>query len=182
MSRIGKKVIELPSGVTFDYNKKDRVVTIKGSLGELSQEVLEFVSLKKEDNTIEVIVENPEIKFQRAMWGTTRALIANMIEGVTKGYENKIVLTGVGFKMNLQGKTLVMALGFSHEVKVEIPDEIKATVKGGDLTGTSINKQVLNHWFTKVHNMKPADVYKHKGFKFPERYYLKKEGKKAGKE
>lgn len=181
MSRIGKKVIELPTGVTFNYNEEDRVVTVKGKLGELHQNILSFVSLKKEENQVLISVENPEDKFQRAMWGTTRALIHNMVVGVSEGYQNKITLTGVGFKINLVGKTLVMSLGFSHEVKVDVPENIQAEVKNNELTGTSIHKQGLNQFFTMIHDLKPADVYKHKGFKFPGRFYIKKEGKKAGK-
>lgn len=182
MSRIGKKVIELPSGVVFDYNEEKRIVTIKGGLGSLTQEIQPFVSLKKEENLITVEIADVSDKFQRAMWGTTRALLNNMAVGVSKGFENKLTLSGVGFKINLQGKTLVMSLGFSHEIKVEVPEKIKADVKNNELTGSSFDKQALNHFFTKIHNLKPADVYKHKGFKFPGRHYAKKEGKKASKD
>lgn len=182
MSRIGKKVIEVPSGVTVDYNKETREVKVKGPLGELSENFLPFVDFKIEDNQIVTEIEKEEDKNQKAMWGTSRALLANMIEGVSKGFKKELELNGVGFKMELSGQDLVLYIGFSHPVKVTVPQGIKLELNKNVLSGESSDKQLLGDFFTNIHNKKPCEPYKQKGFKFPGRYYPKKVGKKASKE
>ena len=178
MSRIGKLPVELPNGVTAQWDASARILTVKGPKGELKQEVHALVSLDIQDNQIVVTVEKPDLKFQRALWGTFRALIFNMVVGVTEGFTKSLELNGVGFKMEL-GSELTLHVGYSHPVKVTIPSEIKLQLNKNVLSGTSIDKQILGDFFTKVHNIRPCDVYKHKGFKFPGRYYRKKVAKKS---
>lgn len=177
MSRIGKKIVEIPEGV--EIKLQDNVIFVKGKLGELSQELLPFISIKQEDSTLQVLVQDENNKFQRSMWGTSRALVSNLVQGVTTGFERKLELNGVGFKMALKGSELVLNIGYSHEVTVEIPEGIKLKIEKNELLGDSIDKQLIGNFFTRIHNLKPADPYKHKGFKFPGRFYKKKIGKKA---
>jgi large subunit ribosomal protein L6 len=177
MSRIGKNPIILNDKISIDLSQP-RIVKVKGPLGELSTNVLDFVEIKVENNQLLVNVKNADDRIQKAIWGTTRAIINNMVEGVSKGYEKKMELNGVGYKMEL-GKELTLYIGFSHPVKVEIPPSIKLSLEKNVLTGTSYDKQALGNFFTNVHNMKPCDVYKQKGFKFPGRFYRKKVTKKG---
>ena len=177
MSRIGKMIIDLPENV--DVTVENTLVKVKGPKGELSQELLDFVSITQEDKQLNVTVAKEENKFQRAMWGTSRALVNNLVVGVTEGYTKKLELNGVGFRMAVQGKQLVLNIGYSHPVVIDIPEEITLKVEKNELVGESINKQLLGDFFTRIHNLKPADPYKHKGFKFPGRFYRKKVGKKA---
>lgn len=179
MSRIGKMIIEVPNGVTVDFDEKTKFMKVKGPLGQMERQFNSYVTFNIENNIITTQVEDETHREQKAMWGTSRSLLSNMIEGVSKGYTNQIILSGVGFKMALSGQKLTLHIGFSHPVEVVVPDIIKLELKKNTLDGTSIDNQALNSFFTKVHNMKKCDVYKHKGFKFPGRYYPKKVGKKA---
>lgn len=176
MSRVGKKIITVPSDV--QVNLENNIVTVKGPKGELSLDVKPFISLDIADGQLQVKVENESDKVQKAIWGTTRALIANNITGVTDMFKQEISLHGVGFRMELKDK-LILHIGFSHPVEVEIPSDVKLTLEKNVLKGESISKQSLGHFFTMVHDMKPCDVYKQKGFRFPGRFYPKKVGKKA---
>lgn len=180
MSRIGKKIMEIPNGVTVEFNKDTGETKVKGPLGELSETLLPYVDLKIKDNVATVTVEKETEKTQRAMWGTSRALIANMVEGVTQGFKKELELNGVGFKMEL-GKDLILYVGFSHPITISIPDSIKLQLDKNVLTGESIDKQLIGDFFMKIHNIKSCDPYKQKGFKIPGRYYQKKVGKKAAK-
>jgi large subunit ribosomal protein L6 len=178
MSRIGKKQIVLPAGVTLNYSPENRLVEVSGPLGKLSQTIQPFVSLKMDGDRVSVLVDRPDTKYQAAIWGTTRAIINNMVDGVSKGFSKEMELNGVGYKMEL-GSELILYIGYSHPVKVTIPQGITLTLNKNVLSGKSIDKQLLGNFFTNVHNMKPCDVYKQKGFKFPDRFYRKKAGKKA---
>ncbi|NJK71271.1 MAG: 50S ribosomal protein L6 [Thermales bacterium] len=179
MSRVGKKEIMIPSGVIVDFDKSNNIVTVKGTLGELKVDVLDFVSLAIDSDKITVKVDDENTKFQRSMWGTTRSLIQNAIAGVSQPFKKEIELNGVGYKMALSGANLVLNIGYSHPITVEVPGAIKLKLNKNVLEGECIDKQLIGDFFTSVHNMKPADPYKHKGFKFPGRYYRKKVGKKA---
>jgi large subunit ribosomal protein L6 len=184
MSRIGKKVIILPEKVTLDYNLKDNTVTVKGPLGTLSRSLHSCISLTIEGNEIHVKVKDENEKFQRAIWGTSRAIIFNMINGVSVGYTKEMELNGVGYKMELATSHITLYIGFSHTVKVDIPKEIKLTLGKTPKTnfllkGESIDKEIIGRFFNNIHNMKPCDPYKHKGFKFPDRFYRKKASKKG---
>ena len=179
MSRIGKKIITLPAGVTVSIDSNTNEVTVKGKLGELKETFLPFVKIEQSENEITLEVEDTSDKFKRAMWGTSRANLNNMVEGVSQGFTKELNLEGVGYKMNLKGNILEMALGFSHPVNVDVPDNVKLELNKNNLKGTSIDKQAVGQFMTYVHDLKPCEPYKHKGFKFPGRFYVKKVGKKA---
>jgi large subunit ribosomal protein L6 len=179
MSRVGKKIISTDKNV--DIKVSDNLVTVKGPKGSLSITVLPFVTVGLDNNIVSVSVENSKEKFQRAIWGTTRALISNMIVGVTDGFKKEVELNGVGYKLELVGQKLTAYIGFSHPVVLVVPDPIKLELNKNVLSGVSIDKQLLNNFFGNLHEMKPCDPYKQKGFKFPGRFYIKKVGKKGGK-
>jgi large subunit ribosomal protein L6 len=181
MSRIGKKIIEIPSGVTVSVDSAAHTVTVQGKLGTLSEQYLPFITVLQEGTTLTVGIADTDDSHQAAMWGTTRALIANMIIGVSVGFTKELELSGVGFKMELAGSKLTLYIGFSHPVIVEIPAGITVQLNKNTLTGHSADKQLIGHFFTMIHNKKSADPYKHKGFKFPGRFYPKKVGKKLSK-
>jgi large subunit ribosomal protein L6 len=179
MSRVGKKLIPIDQNVKVELN--DNRVVVSGPNGTLTTTILDFVSVKIEDNNISVSVIKESDKFQKANWGTARAIIANMVTGVSKGFAKEMGLNGVGFKMDVTGDILTLNIGFSHPVKIKVPKEIKLTITKNVLSGTSFDKQLLNNFFGNIHEMKPCDPYKQKGFKFPNRFYVKKVGKKGGK-
>jgi large subunit ribosomal protein L6 len=179
MSRVGKKLIPIDQNVKFEIN--DNQVSITGPNGSLTTKLLSFISVKINNDTLEVTVENEKDKFQKANWGTARAIISNMVTGVSKGFSKEMELNGVGFKMDITGSVLTLNIGFSHPVKITIPEPIKLTITKNLLSGTSFDKQLLNNFFGNIHEMKPCDPYKQKGFKFPNRFYVKKVGKKGGK-
>jgi large subunit ribosomal protein L6 len=178
MSRIGKKVITLPNGVTFNFDETSNQVSVKGSLGELNKKFVPQVGFKVDNGEINVFVKDSSDDFQNAIWGTVRSIVNNMVEGVSKGFTKEIELNGVGFRMEL-GSELVLYIGFSHPVKVKIPSEVKLTLNKNMLSGTSHDKEILGDFFSKIYSLKPCDVYKHKGFKFPGVFYRKKVGKKG---
>ena len=181
MSRIGKKIIEIPSGVTITIDSATNKVSVSGKLGQLEEILLPFVKVSQEGSVLTLNIEKENDKFQRAIWGTSRALVANMIVGVSEGYKKELELNGVGYRMEVAGKDLKLAIGFSHPVLVPIPAEVKVSIDKNLLTATSFHKQVLGHFVQYVHDLKPCDPYKHKGFKYPGKYYPKKVGKKMAK-
>ena len=186
MSRVGKKIIQMDKIVDLQVNGNQVVVT--GPKGSLSIKILDFVTLEKNGSEIQVCVKNETDKLQKAVWGTTRAILANMIVGVSTGFTKQLELVGVGYKIDITGDMLTLSLGFSHQVKINIPSEIKLSVgKGsktpnsqGFLNGESMDKQFLNNFFGNIHEMKPCEPYKQKGFRFPNRFYTKKAGKAKG--
>jgi large subunit ribosomal protein L6 len=178
MSRIGKKPITLPSGVTLDFDRANNLVTVSGPLGKLSQKIQPFIGIEIENGEVIVSVKEENTKYQRAIWGTTRAVVQNLVQGVSTGFTKEVELNGVGYKMEL-GNQLVLYIGFSHPVKIDIPTSIKLSLNKNLLSGQSIDKHLLGDFFMSLHNMKPCDVYKQKGFKFPGKVYRKKVGKKA---
>jgi large subunit ribosomal protein L6 len=179
MSRVGKKLIPLNNAITF---KQDgNIVTVNGKNGSLSTTLLDFVKVEHVANDLQISVADADNKFQKANWGTARAIISNMVTGVDTGFSRELELNGVGFKMELTGQNLTLYIGFSHPVKLIAPDPIKLTLTKNVLSGTSYDKQMLNNFFGNIHEMKKCDPYKQKGFKFPGRFYIKKVGKKGGK-
>ena len=185
MSRIGKKPITLPAGVTFSYAADQRLVTVKGPKGELKQQIDPDITVRQEGNTI--LVERPtDQKRHRAMHGLYRALIANMVEGVTKGYKHQLELVGVGFKANAQGNVLELSLGYSHNIFMAIPQEIKvqtAQEKGANPTITleGIDKQLIGQVAAKIKSLRKVEPYKGKGIKYAEERIRRKAGKAAVK-
>ena len=181
MSRIGKKTISVPEKVTIEFDPQTRICNIKGPLGELNQPIMDFVSVNLEGQEIDLTIKDEKNRLQKSIWGTTRALINNMIVGVTNGYTKELELNGVGYRMELSGSELTLFVGFSHSIKIPIPQGIKLSLNKNILSGTSIDKQLIGNFFSSIHNIKPCEPYKHKGFKFPGRFYAKKVGKKGSK-
>lgn len=177
MSRIGKKPVVIPDKV--ETNLSANVLTVKGPKGTLSFTHHYEVVLKVEGQ--QILVEKKGVtKRAQALWGTTAKLIQNMMLGVTTGFAKQLELNGVGYRMNLSGKKLTLALGFSHPVEVMLPEKIEAKIENNVLTLSSIDKQLLGEFAASVRKRKPVEPYKGKGFRYVGEQVRKKEGKKAG--
>jgi large subunit ribosomal protein L6 len=176
MSRIGKKPVKVPSGVTASVN--GQTVTAKGPKGELKFVVNDEVLVKLEDG--EVAVEpRDESKNARSKWGMSRTQIVNIFEGVTKGFEKKLEINGVGYRAALQGKNLQLALGFSHDVVYETPQGITITVpKPTEITVSGIDKQQVGQVAAEIREYRGPEPYKGKGVKYAGERIVRKEGKK----
>ena len=183
MSRIGKKPVSIPKGVTITV--KDSVVTVKGPKGELSQEIDRDITI--EITETELIVSRPTEQIRhRAMHGLYRSLIANLVKGVTEGYKKDLELVGVGFKAANQGNILDLALGYSHNIIFEVPKEIKVTTtteKGQNpkifLEGS--DKQLIGAVAAKLRSLRKPEPYKGKGVRYSDEVVRRKAGKAAGK-
>ena len=181
MSRIGKAIITVSSGVTVTQN--EGVVTVKGPKGELSQELTEGITLEIKDG--ELTFNRPsDSKQHRALHGLYRALINNMIVGVSEGFEKKLELVGVGYRASHSGQKLELALGFSHGIALELPSEVKIdtlTEKGKNpiITLTSYDKQLLGMVAAKIRSFRKPEPYKGKGVRFVGENVRRKAGKSA---
>jgi large subunit ribosomal protein L6 len=183
MSRIGKKPVSIPKGVTITF--KDAIVTVKGPKGELSQEIDRDMTI--EISETELIVSRPTEQIRhRAMHGLYRSLIANLVKGVTDGYKKELELVGVGFKASNQGNVLDLALGYSHNIIFQVPSELKVattTEKGQNpkifLEGS--DKQLIGAVAAKLRSLRKPEPYKGKGVKYSDEVVRRKAGKAAGK-
>jgi large subunit ribosomal protein L6 len=176
MSRIGKKPVPIPSGVTA--NVEGQTVKVKGPKGALQLVLHGDVAATMEQGTIKVDPRN-ETKRARAMWGTYRALVANLMTGVTKGFEQKLEINGVGYRAAVQGKNLQLALGYSHDVVYPIPEGIAiVTPKPTEIVITGIDKQKVGQVAAEIRDYRPPEPYKAKGIKHSGEYIFRKEGKK----
>lgn len=183
MSRIGKLPINIPEKVTVNISN-DNVVTVKGPLGELTQEVNKDIEIKVEDNII-TLERASEEKEHKSMHGLYRSLISNMIEGVSKGFELRQEFVGVGFKAEAKGQLLEMSVGYSHDIVLQIPQEVKVetvTEKRGNpfVTLKSHDKQLLGQVAAKIRSLRKPEPYKGKGIKFVGEELRRKAGKAAG--
>ncbi|PLR96390.1 50S ribosomal protein L6 [Bacillus sp. T33-2] len=175
MSRVGKKPIEVPTGVTVALD--DNLVTVKGPKGELSRTFSPEMEIKVEDNVIN-ISRPSDAKQHRALHGTTRAVLANMVEGVSKGFERSLELVGVGYRASKQGKKLVLSVGYSHPVEIEpeegleieVPANTKVVVKGTD-------KERVGALAANIRDVRPPEPYKGKGIRYEGEHVRRKEGK-----
>jgi len=180
MSRIGKSPIAIPEGVTVDI--KDNIVSVKGKLGELSQSIAE-IAIKSEDGTL--TLERPsESKDHKAKHGLYRALISNMIDGVSKGWTKELELVGVGYRASNQGQKLELALGFSHNIVLNIAPEVKVETvsdkgKNPVIKLTSLDKQLVGQVAAKIRSLRKPEPYKGKGVKFVGEVLRRKAGKTA---
>lgn len=184
MSRIGKKPVTIPAGVTITVSA-DNVVTVKGPKGQLSETIDRDITVEVKEGELQVGRPTDQIR-HRAMHGLYRSLIGNMVKGVTDGYEKKLELVGVGYKAANQGNILDLALGYSHNIIFEIPKELKVTTaqeKGQNPTITleSIDKQLLGQVCAKIRSLRKPEPYKGKGVKFAGEVLRRKAGKSAGK-
>ena len=176
MSRIGKKPVPVPAGVTA--NVAGQVVKIKGSKGELSFTVPDDVSVSMEDGAI-AVQPRSQSKVARSLWGTSRARIANLVVGTTAGFEKKLEINGVGYKAAVNGKMLKLSLGYSHDIDYAIPEGIAiVTPKPTEIVITGIDKQVVGQTAAEIRDYRGPEPYKGKGVKYAGEFIFRKEGKK----
>ncbi len=178
MSRIGKLPIDIPSGVTITVDPD--WVTVSGSKGTLKQFTMPGVTVTQEDNRIVVTRDNDEPQ-NRAKHGLMRTLIANMVEGVSKGFEKKLEINGVGFRVAMAGSGLKLNLGFSHDVNYALPQGITATVEQNIITVSGIDKQQVGQVAAEIRALKKPEPYKGKGIKYVGERIIRKSGK-SGKD
>lgn len=182
MSRIGKLPVNLPDGVTIDVSDAN-VVSVKGPLGELKQNISKDLKVEVVDNTI-VLKRPTESKNHKSMHGLYRALLANMVVGVSQGFKKELELVGVGYRAEAKGQNLEMSLGYSHEIIIELPSEVKVETRterrsNPIITLTSIDKQLIGHVAAKIRSLRPPEPYKGKGIKFVGEQLRRKAGKSA---
>jgi len=176
MSRIGKKAIAVPSGITA--NVEGQTVKVKGPKGALSVVLHDDVAAKLDGGQIKV-EPRAETKRARAQWGTSRTLIANLISGVTKGFERRLEINGVGYRAAVQGKNLQIALGYSHDIVYPIPEGITiATPRPVEIIISGSDRQKVGQVAAEIRQYRPPEPYKGKGIKYADERIFRKEGKK----
>ncbi len=174
MSRVGKKPIDVPDKVKISY--KDRVITVKGEKGTLSTTVHPEVNLDIKDGVITAIIEKQDRK-TRAFQGLTRSLVANMISGVSKGFNRDLEINGIGYRAEVKGKTIVFNLGYSHPINFDLPDGISAVVDKSIVKLSGIDKELLGRTAASIRMLRPPEPYKGKGIKYVGEYIQRKAGK-----
>ena len=174
MSRIGKLPIEIPSGVTITVDSGN--VTVVGPKGTLTQFITPDVTVKVEDGTL-TVTRRDDSKPARSQHGLMRALINNMVTGVTKGFEKKLEVNGVGFRVNMAGADLEMSLGFSHPVKYKAPAGVQITTNKMEITVSGIDKQSVGQAAAEIRSLKKPEPYKGKGIKYADETIRRKAGK-----
>ena len=176
MSRIAKEPVQLPSGVEF--NRSGSAVTVKGSNGTLSMELNSEVELSQEDNVLSVKPRSGS-RFSTAIAGTTRSLLANMVQGVSQGFEKKLQLVGVGYRAQAQGKKLNLTLGFSHPIVFEVPDGVTIeTPSQTEIVVKGADKQKVGQAAAEIRRYRPPEPYKGKGVRYADERVVMKEAKK----
>ncbi|MDX9725433.1 MAG: 50S ribosomal protein L6 [Bacteroidales bacterium] len=182
MSRIGKLPVNLPNGVTVTVSDAN-VVSVKGPLGELSQSISKDLEVEVVDNTI-VLKRPSESKNHKSLHGLYRALIANMVVGVSQGFKKELELVGVGYRAEAKGQLLEMSLGYSHDIILQLPGEVTVATRterrsNPIITLTSIDKHLIGHVAAKIRSLRPPEPYKGKGIKFVGESVRRKAGKSA---
>jgi large subunit ribosomal protein L6 len=176
MSRIGKKPVPVPKGVTATINGQQ--VTVKGPKGELSLTLIDDVTAKMGEKGIEVAPRD-ESKRARSMWGMSRTLVENLVEGVNKGFSKTLEITGVGYRAAMKGKDLQLQLGFSHDVVYQVPDGVQvACAKPTEIVVSGIDKAKVGQVAAEIRSYRKPEPYKGKGVKYAGEYIFRKEGKK----
>jgi len=176
MSRIGKKPIAIPEKT--EVSVEPGLVTVKGPLGELKLAFKPFVEVKVADGQV-VVEPLGETLEHRAFWGTYASEISSMVDGVNKLFEKELIIEGVGFKAEVQGSELVLNIGFSHQVKITIPEGINCTVEKSKIQISGISKEVVGQFAAEVRSKKKPEPYKGKGIRYSDEIVRRKEGKKA---
>ncbi len=183
MSRIGKLPVNLPAGVTITVNDAN-VVSVKGPLGTLSQQLDKDIRVEVDNNHLTVSRPNDE-KRTKSLHGLYRSLIDNMVVGVSSGYKKELELVGVGYRAEAKGQNLELSLGYSHDIIIEMPGEVMVETKTEKrsnpvITLKSIDKQLIGHVAAKIRSLRPPEPYKGKGIKFVGEQLRRKAGKSAG--
>lgn len=176
MSRLGKKGIEIPAKTEVKIH--DGSVSVKGPLGEMTKKFKKNIVITVTDNKIELKPERESLE-NKALWGTYSSHIKNMIEGVNKEFMKKLIIEGIGYKADVTPKDITLKLGFSHPVKVSIPQGLKVTSDKGMLTISGINKELVNQFSSDLRAIKKPEPYKGKGIRFENEVVRRKEGKKT---
>ena len=182
MSRIGNLPVNLPKGVTVTISD-DNVVSVKGPLGVLTQQVNKDLKVEMVENQVR-LSRPSESKSHKSLHGLYRALIANMVEGVAQGYKKELELVGVGYRAEAKGQNLELSLGYSHDIILQVPNEVKVETKterrsNPVITLTCIDKQLIGHVAAKIRSLRPPEPYKGKGIKFVGEQLRRKAGKSA---
>lgn len=175
MSRIGKKLITIPAGVTVTLSS-DKIM-VKGPKGDITRLVPSLVHISLVDNTVNVDVENKEEKKERSLWGTFSAHIQNMVNGVTVGFKKQLEINGVGYKVALQGRDLKLDVGYSHPVIFKMPEKVTATVEKNVITLESLDIELLGATAAEIRQVRKPEPYKGKGIKYMEEVIRRKAGK-----
>ncbi|MFA5420833.1 MAG: 50S ribosomal protein L6 [Patescibacteria group bacterium] len=178
MSRLGKLAIKIPNGTEVKIDEKS--VKIKGPKGELKTSLVKEVKLKYENDEIIVSVVDPENKKDKSLWGLYRALVNNMVVGVNEGYEKKLEIKGVGYKVAVSGNKVNLNLGFSHPIEFPLPDGISALAEGNSLTIAGIDKQSVGEVAAQIRKLRKPEPYKGKGIRYSDETIRRKAGKTAG--
>jgi large subunit ribosomal protein L6 len=176
MSRIGKRPVSIPGGVTAAVDGQE--VKIKGPKGELKHVLVDAILAKIDKDNIEIAMRE-DTREARAMWGMSRTLVANLVTGVTEGFEKKLEITGVGYRAAVKGSNLELQLGFSHDVAFAIPDGIQVKCpKPTEIVVTGIDKQKVGQAAAEIRRFRPPEPYKGKGVRYADEFIFRKEGKK----
>tara|TARA_A100001037_G_scaffold188374_1_gene168680 strand:- start:275 stop:814 length:540 start_codon:yes stop_codon:yes gene_type:complete len=178
MSRVGKNPVEIPSGV--EVSIVDGILTAKGKLGEETVPLTDIVDVTMEENKVSVKPRD-ETKQSRSMWGTTRSLVQNAVTGVSEGFTKKLEIVGVGYRAQMQGKTLNLQLGYSHDIPYPVPEGITIALegdRGNVIAVTGPNKQQVGQVASEIRGFRKPEPYKGKGVRYSDEYVLRKEGKK----
>jgi large subunit ribosomal protein L6 len=175
MSRIGKKPVVIPAGVTVEQN--EQTLKVKGPKGELMLEIHPKVSIEKKDTEVLVSVKSEDNKAQRALWGLFRALINNMVVGVTTGFTKVLEINGVGYKAVLTGNKLVLNLGYSHPIEMAVPAGLEVKVEKNTITITGTDRQAVGQFAAVVRSQREPEPYKGKGIKYSDEVVRRKAGK-----
>ena len=176
MSRVGKNPVVIPQGV--DCNLADGILKAKGIKGQLSMAISQEVTVEIKDRKVH-IQPRSNAKFSQMMWGTTRSLISNLVVGVSEGFSKRLEINGVGYRAQMKGSTLVLNLGFSHDVEVVVPSDLNVVCEKPTLISISgADRQKVGEFAANVRGYRPPEPYKGKGVKYEGEYILRKEGKK----
>ena len=176
MSRLGKNPIAIPSGVEITHT--DGVVSVKGPKGTLSREFSKDVSIEVKDGAV-VLAPASNSQHARALWGTYASHVMNMIHGVTEGFEKKLEIEGVGYRAAVEGNKIVLSVGFSHPVELEIPEGVTASVEKNVIAVSGSDKEVVGQFAANVRKTRKPEPYKGKGIHYEGEYIIRKQGKRA---
>jgi large subunit ribosomal protein L6 len=176
MSRVGKQILQIPAGTEVTIT--EGLVTVKGKKGEIKRSFRTVVEIKKEGDTITLSPHKKDAA-TRALWGTYASHIQNMLKGVSEGFVQKLILEGIGYKADVAGTNLNMALGFSHPVVEPIPEGVTVVSEKGVLTISGFNKETVSQFAAKVRSLKKPEPYKGKGFRYEGEVIKRKQGKKS---
>ncbi len=176
MSRVGKKPIELSDKIKVSFS--NQVLTVTGEKGTLSRSIHPAVDLNMDDNALSFSINSTDKK-TRSLWGMTRALVANMVTGVSKGFERALEINGIGYRAELKGNAIELNLGYSHPINFPLPEGISASVEKNIIKLSGIDKDLLGYTASSIRRLRPPEPYKGKGVKYAEEHIQRKAGKTA---